>query len=67
MGNTETIRELLEETLSGLGATNKTYTTLLEALRSQNTLRISRRLLPGQLVFFKYNPQNAGFLKKSNP
>ena len=63
----EDLKELLEETLTGVGATNTSYTELLKYLSEAGELHMPQRFLPGQMVFFKYKPQDARFMASTNP
>jgi hypothetical protein len=60
------IRKILEETLSSLGGSDRTYTELIKALTKDKTLKFASRPLPGQMLFFKYEPVDEGFLNKVN-
>jgi hypothetical protein len=52
------LKTLLEETVTGLGGSNQSYTQLLKYLAPLKVLHTANVLLPGQIVFFKYKPQN---------
>jgi hypothetical protein len=56
------LKFLLEETVAGLGGTDQSYVQLLHYLQDQNELYMPSRFLPGQMVFFKYKPQDKRFL-----
>jgi len=61
------LQSLLEETTTSLGGTNQSYTQLLKYLSQQGVLRVPNRFLPGQMVFFKYKPQDTRFVFSGNP
>lgn len=61
------LKQLLEETVAGLGGTNQSYIQLLKYLQQQGELRIPPRFMPGQIVFFKYKPQDKRFLASDKP
>jgi hypothetical protein len=66
MSNTDTnaeLKELLAETTSALGGTNNTYASLLKFLSNEGKLSVPNRLMPGQMIFFKYAPTNEAFLE----
>ena len=63
----EDLKQLLEETLTGVGGTNTSYTELLKYLSEAGELHMPQRFLPGQMVFFKYKPQDARFMASTNP
>jgi hypothetical protein len=56
------LQEILTETIAGLGGTDQSYLQLLKYLNSIDELRIPSRLMAGQMVFFKYKPQDDRFL-----
>jgi len=60
------LKELLEETVAGLGATDSSYIQLLQYLAKNNKLLMPSRFLPGQIVFFKYKPQDNRFLSSAS-
>lgn len=57
------LQELLQETVSALGGTNNTYTELLKFLSEEDKLSIPSRVLPGQLLFFKYEPTGENYAR----
>ena len=57
---------LLEDTIAGLGGTDQSYVQLLKYLNEQNQLKIPSRFMPGQMVFFKYKPQDKRFIGSDN-
>ena len=57
---------LLQETVAGLGGTDQSYVQLLKYLNNQKQLKIPSRFMPGQMVFFKYKPQDSRFLNSYN-
>lgn len=59
------LKSLLEETVAGLGGTDQSYVQLLKYLNTIGELRIPSRLMVGQMVFFKYKPQDDRFLNSS--
>jgi len=61
----EDLKELLEETITGIGGTNTSYAQLLKYLSEAGELRMPKRFFPGQMVFFKYKPQNADFIRSN--
>ena len=63
----EDLKQLLEETATGMGGSNTSYTELLRYLSEAGELRMPQRFLPGQMVFFKYKPQDARFMASTNP
>jgi hypothetical protein len=60
--NIKELEDLLRETVSGLGGTDQSYIQLLKYLNNIRELRIPSRLMAGQMVFFKYKPQDTRFL-----
>lgn len=65
--NSQYLTEVLEETITGLGGTDQSYIQLLKYLSNTGELRIPSRVLPGQMVFFKYKPQDKRFLESYKP
>ena len=63
----EDLKQLLEETTTGMGGRNTSYTQLLKYLSEAGELRMPQRFLPGQMIFFKYKPQDARFMASTNP
>lgn len=63
----EELKYLLEETIAGLGGTDQSYVQLLKYLQQQNELRLPPRFMPGQMVFFKYKPQDKRFMRLEKP
>jgi hypothetical protein len=61
------LKTLLEETVTGLGGSNQSYTQLLKYLAHLKVLHTPNVFLPGQIVFFKYKPQNEKFLNSYSP
>jgi len=61
------LQELLEETTTLLGGTDESYSQLLKYLASENELHMPKVLLPGQMVFFKYKPQDERFMASTSP
>ena len=59
------LKELLSETVAGLGGTDQSYIKLLHYLADENELHMPSRFLPGQMVFFKYKPQDQRFLSSN--
>lgn len=59
------LKSLLEETVAGLGGTDQSYIQLLKYLNSIRELRIPSRFMVGQMVFFKYKPQDDKFLRSA--
>lgn len=59
------IQTLVAETTTALGATDQTYIGLIQSLQKNDTLSIPNRLFQGQMVFFKYKPQNESFLSRN--
>ena len=59
------LQELLQETVAGFGGTDQSYLQLLKYLNGIGELRIPSRLMAGQMVFFKYKPQDDRFLGAS--
>lgn len=55
------LQELLEETTTILGGTDQTYIEFLKLMNSARKLSVPTRVIQGQLVFFKYKPQNETF------
>lgn len=66
MKNTEKkadeLQTLLEETITSLGGNNQSYIELLKYLSKIGELRVPNVYLPGQMVFFKYKPQDERFV-----
>lgn len=60
--NIKELKSLLEETETALGGTDQSYLQLLKYLNSINELKIPSRLMVGQMLFFKYKPQDNKFL-----
>lgn len=56
------LKSLLEETITGLGGTNQSYIQLLKYLSQEGVLHTPNVFMPGQMVFFKYKPQDKKFL-----
>jgi len=56
------LKAILEETVAGLGGTDQSYLQLLKYLNTIGELRTPSRLMAGQMVFFKYKPQDERFL-----
>ena len=56
------LQSLLEDTVVGLGATDSSYIQLLQYLAKNDELLMPSRFLPGQMVFFKYKPQDERFV-----
>jgi hypothetical protein len=61
--NEKELKKLLEETVTGLGGTDMSYVNLLKYLSTIKELRIPPRFMAGQMVFFKYKPQDDRFLR----
>jgi hypothetical protein len=61
----EELQLLVDETTTALGGTDQTYVRFLKMLQEAKKLTIPSRLFQGQLVFFKYFPQNEAFLKSN--
>ena len=61
------LKMLLEETTTSLGGTNQSYIELLKYLSKEQVLRIPKAFLPGQMVFFKYKPQDQRFVGSDSP
>lgn len=59
------LQELLEETTTVLGGTDQTYIEFLKLMNTARKLSIPSRVIQGQLVFFKYKPQNETFKEKN--
>jgi hypothetical protein len=60
------LKSLLEETVAGLGGTDTSYVQLLHYLSNNNELHMPSRFMPGQMVFFKYKPQDTRFVGSSS-
>lgn len=56
---------LLEETTTVLGGTDQTYIRFLQMVNAAGKFSMPNRLFQGQLVFFKYKPQNEAFIKSN--
>ena len=59
------LKELLEETVAGLGGTDQSYIQLLKYLNNIGELKTPTRLMVGQIIFFKYKPTDERFLNSS--
>jgi hypothetical protein len=59
------LKEILEETTTVLGGTDQTYIEFLKLMNAANKLSIPTRVFQGQLVFFKYKPQNETFKERN--
>lgn len=55
--------DLVEDTITGLGGTDASYSELLHFLVKMHALSRPKRLMIGQLLFFKYLPTNERFIK----
>lgn len=60
----EELNQLIEETTTVLGGTDSTYIEFLQLLNKNQKLLMTRRLLPGQMVFFKYKPIGEKYEKR---
>lgn len=60
------LSDVIEQGLSGMGGTTKTYIDLVEFLRESSMLSLPKRLFIGQLLFFKYRPIDDNFLKRKS-
>lgn len=56
------LKDLLEQTTTALGGTNQSYIQLLKYLSQERVLKTPNLFMPGQMVFFKYKPQDARFM-----
>lgn len=65
--SSEELKQILDDTIAGLGGTNQSYIQLLKYLQQIGELRIPSRLMVGQMVFFKYKPQDKRFLESYKP
>lgn len=63
----EELRELLQETVTGLGGTDSSYIQLLRYMSSEGELKMPKRVMAGQMLFFKYKPQDNRFLGSEQP
>lgn len=61
------LESILEKTIVSLGGTNQSYNELLKYLSQQRVLRVPNVFLPGQMVFFKYKPQDTRFVFSGSP
>ena len=61
------LNQIITESLTELGGSDVAYTELLAFLNENNMLSRPRRLLVGQLIFFKYAPQDQRFLESNRP
>ncbi len=59
--------QIITESLTELGGNDAAYTELLTFLNKHNMLSRPRRLLVGQLIFFKYAPQDQRFIESNRP
>jgi len=59
------LQKLMDETTTVLGSTDQTYIQFLQLLNKTNKLIMPQRLLPGLLIFFKYEPINESFIYKN--
>jgi len=59
--------QIITESLTELGGSDVAYTELLTFLNKHNMLVRPRRLLVGQLIFFKYAPQDHRFIESNRP
>ena len=55
------LQQIIEQTITGLGGTNNTYSELLKFLKDEGKLSMPNRLMPGYMVFFKYDPVSEAF------
>ena len=60
----EELSIILNEGLTPLGGNNKVYSNLIAFLEKKSMLSRPKRLLNGQLLFFKYIPTDEKFLER---
>ncbi len=60
----EELSIILNEGLTPLGGNNKVYSNLITFLEKKSMLSRPKRLLNGQLLFFKYIPTDENFLER---
>lgn len=63
----EELRELLQETVTGLGGTDNSYVQLLHYMSDEGELKMPKHIMAGQMLFFKYKPQDNKFLGSEQP
>lgn len=67
MNEAQELQELeliLQETTTILGGTDATYISFLQLLNKSQKLMLTKRIFPGQLVFFKYKPISKKYEKR---
>jgi hypothetical protein len=67
--NTDEIKQdlqsLIEETTAAIGGTDQTYIGFVRLMQKAQQLSIPNRLMPGQMVFFKYRPISESFISRN--
>jgi hypothetical protein len=67
--NTDEIKQdlqsLIEETTAAIGGTEQTYIGFVRLMQKAQQLSIPNRLMPGQMVFFKYRPISESFISRN--
>lgn len=61
----EELTALIEETANALGATDQTYIRILRLLQNSKKLSMPSRIMPGQMIFFKYKPVSESFTRQN--
>lgn len=61
------LADVISETLTEMGGNDASYSELLSFLNKHQMLSRPKRLMVGQLLFFKYIPTNQRFLQSNKP
>lgn len=60
------MKTLLQQTETAMGGTNRSYTQLINRLGQEKKLHYATRPIPGQMIFFRYEPATQKFVNSPN-